>query len=452
MKLKRKIKRTVKKNVRKFKKSVKKTMFDVAKAVPPLRKPVRDLTINRRRRLYNTKTKGLTTDPNLIVFCTFSGKGYSDSPRAIYEYMLSQEKYNNYRFVWVFKKPGHFRWLTEQNRDTTVVKWNSHAFIRAMGSAKYWIFNYRVSDHIWPREDQVYVECWHGTPLKRLGYDLTVTGNVMNTLSEIHEKYDFDTEKFKYIISPSPYCSEKFTSAWNLKAHGKENAVLEQGYPRNDFLLNHQPSDIQRIKEGLHITDEEINGKKIILYAPTWRHNQHESGVGYSYTLGVDFQHLRETLGDEYIILFRAHYLGASKFDFAAFEGFVYNVSNYPDINELYLAADLLITDYSSVFFDFSNLRKPILFYMYDLAAYRDDIRGFYIGLDELPGPIVEKEDDLIRAIPQQINSHEWDDRYDSFLKKFAPFDDGQASRRALEIILGEKPNIRASEQQGEQE
>ncbi len=428
-----------------IKTTAKSLAYTAAKLCPPLRKVIRNGLFAYRRHHYRSHTKGLKVDKKLMVFCTFSGKGYSDSPRAIYEYMLSQEKYSDYRFVWIFREPEKFKWL-EKNRNTTLVKWATVPYEKAMASAGYWIFNYRVSDHIWPKEDQVYVECWHGTPLKRLGYDLTAGGNVMNTTSEIRQKYDLDSAKFRYIISPSPYCSEKFTSAWNLAAQGKESAILEQGYPRNDALINSTDADIQRIKSGLHITPEEIGNRKIILYAPTWRDNQHDSSTGYSYTLGVDFQRLREALGEEYIILFRAHYLVASQFDFAAFQGFVYDVSGYPDINDLYLAADLLITDYSSVFFDYANLRKPMLFYMYDLAAYRDDIRGFYISLDELPGPIVETEDALIRAIPEQMVSRDWDARYEAFLKKFAPFDDGQASRRAIEIILGEKPNVRASE------
>lgn len=428
------------------KKQVKTLMYSTAKACPPLRSVMRNSLFAYRRMHYQSSARGIKTNPKLIAFCVFSGKGYSDSPRAIYEYMLTAEQYQDYRFVWIFKDPDSFRWL-EQNPRTTLVQWATVPYEKAMAEAGYWIFNYRVSDHIWPKADQTYVECWHGTPLKRLGYDLTAGGNVMNTTSEIRQKYDLDSAKFKYIISPSPYCSEKFTSAWNLAAQGKENTILEQGYPRNDALINATPEKVQSVKEQLHITDAELNGKKIILYAPTWRDNQHTSGVGYSYTLGVDFQKLRDALGEDYIILFRAHYLVANGFDFEAYKGFVYNVSTYPDINDLYLVADLLITDYSSVFFDYANLKKPMLFYMYDLAAYRDDIRGFYIGLDELPGPIVEKEEDLIRTIPQQLTTHDWDERYDAFLKKFSPFDDGQASRRAVEIILGEKPNIRASQQ-----
>mgnify|MGYP000910123033 CR=1 FL=1 len=106
--------------------------------------------------------------------------------------------------------------------------------------------------------------------------------------------------------------------------------------------------------------------KKVILYAPTWRENQHLPGEGYQFQLPVDFKRWREVLGDEYVILFRAHYFISNSFDFVAFSGFVYDVSQMDDINPLYLAADVLITDYSSVFFDYANLRRPILFFMYD--------------------------------------------------------------------------------------
>ena len=393
-----------------IKRQLKAAMYSFVKVCPPARKQVRNLLFRYRGHVYERAARGVTTDPHLMVFCVFSGRGYSDSPRALYEYMASREEYADYRYVWVFQEPDRFRWLEERYPNTTVVAWASPAYQKAMAAAKYWVFNYRVSDHIWPRADQVYLECWHGTPLKRLGYDLSTHGNVMNSISEIRQKYDLDAAKFRYILSPSPFATEKFTSAWNLKATGKEDAVLQEGYPRNDFLLNHTQADVDRVKQALHITPEEIGGRKVILYAPTWRDNQHDSSIGYSYQLGVDFDRLRAELGEEYVILFRAHYLVASHFDFAAYEGFVWDVSGYPDINDLYIASDLLITDYSSVFFDYANLRKPILFYMYDLAAYRDEIRGFYLSLEELPGPIVETEDALIAAIPQVLSRPAYDE------------------------------------------
>ena len=261
----------------------------------------------------------------------------------------------------------------------------------------------------------------------------------MNSLKEVREKYDLDAAKFRYILSPSEFTTEKFTSAWNLKQAGKENAILQEGYPRNDYLLNHTPEDVEQVKRALHIRPEDIGGRRIVLYAPTWRDNQHDSADGYSYQLGVDFARLRQALGEECIILFRAHYLVANQFDFAAYEGFVWDVSQYPDINELYVVSDLLITDYSSVFFDYANLKRPILFYMYDLAAYRDDIRGFYLDLSELPGPIVETEEALIQAIPQALEQDAYDEKYQRFHARFNALDDGHASERVVKRLLETK-------------
>ncbi len=417
---------------------LKKGMYDFVKVCPPARKLVRNMLFRYRGWVYRRAVRGVVTDPNLMVFCVFSGRGYSDSPRALYEYMVNREEYQNYRYVWVFQQPQRFRWLEEQFPNTSVVAWAGSAYQKAMAAAKYWIFNYRVSDHIWPRADQVYLECWHGTPLKRLGYDLETNGNVMNSNSEIRQKYDLDAAKFRYILSPSAFATEKFTSAWNLKAIGKESAVIQEGYPRNDFLLNHTEADVERVKKSLQITPEAIGGRKVILYAPTWRDNQHDSSTGYSYQLGVDFDRLRQALGEDVIILFRAHYLVASQFDFAAYAGFVYDVSGWPDINELYIVADLLITDYSSVFFDYANLKKPILFYMYDLAAYRDDIRGFYLSLEELPGPIVETEAELIAAIPEDLARPAYDEKYQRFHQRFNHLDDGNASERVVKRLLEE--------------
>ena len=262
-----------------------------------------------------------------------------------------------------------------------MVKQTARVYEKKLIRAKYWITNYRVPDHVWPQKDQVYVQCWHGTPLKRLGYDLETSENAIDSIADIRKKYAMDAEKFNYILSPSGFASEKFTSAWNLKETKMEDKVMEIGYPRNDFLINHTQEDIRMIKEKLEIPED----KKVILYAPTWRDNQHEAGTGFTYDLNVDFDALRQELGDEYVILFRVHYLVASKFSFDDYEGFIYNVSNYDDINHLYLIADLLITDYSSVFFDYGILKKPMLFYMYDLEDYKDSIRGFYFGIDKLP-------------------------------------------------------------------
>lgn len=407
-------------------------VIEISKKVTIIRKLLRKFNQVRRTGRYNKIRDSIATDEKTILFSTFDGRNYSDSPKAIYLRMLSDPKYKDYKFVWVFCEPEkHIEML--ENPNTYIVKTNTVGFEEMCATAKYWFFNYRVADHIYPKDDQVYVELWHGTPLKRLGYDIKVSDNAMNSKSEIRDKYRVDAEKFKYILAPSQFAADCFESAWNLKEFGKTDTMLLAGYPRNDFLINYTEEQVQKIKENLNLPSD----KKIILYAPTWRDNQHKAGVGYTYKLGVDFDKLREELEKDYIILFRAHYLVASQFDFAKHEGFVYNASTVNDINDLYVISDLLITDYSSVFFDFANLNRPILFYMYDLADYGNEIRGFYIDLKELPGNIVEKQEDLVAEIKAvKYDTEYYKEKYKDFHEKFNPLDDGKAADRVLEAVI----------------
>ncbi len=123
-------------------------------------------------------------------------------------------------------------------------------------------------------------------------------------------------------------------------------------------------------------------------------------------------------------------------FDFKKYEGFVYDVSNVDDINELYIISDILITDYSSVFFDYANLKRPIIYHMYDLEHYRDESNGFYIDLDELPGKITRKDDELIDEIKRCSEDFLYGEKYEMFNKKYNYLDDGQASKRVVGKII----------------
>ena len=416
-------------------KTFKKAVFDLAKKNKAFRiafRSTRDAAYRAKMTLDDPFGK---IDDKLVYFQTFSGRGYSDSPKAVYEYMLQAPEYSDYRFVWSFKEPNKYRDIPElKSERTQLVKFRTRADNKALRKAKYWITNYRMLNHQFPRKAQVYVQCWHGTPLKRLGYDIREGDNVMNSLPEVREKYRTDAEKFSYILSPSPFASEKFASAWNLVETGQTDKILELGYPRNDRLINVADEERQTIRKILGLPED----KRVILYAPTWRDNQHTSGEGYTYKTEVDFDKLQREIGDDCVILFRAHYLVANSFDCARYEGFIKDVSSYSDINDLYIASDLLITDYSSVFFDYANLKKPIIFYMYDLDYYAGELRGFYLGLDELPGPIVKEEDELIKCIKE---TEVWkpDERYEEFHKRFNPLDDGHSSERLLEKVIGSK-------------
>lgn len=413
-------------------KKIKIILMNIAKKNLMFRKLVRKVLYIYRYIRFKIRGIGQKVEDNTILFSTFNGKSYADSPRAIYEYVLGKGEYKNYNFIWAFKNPDSYKFL-ENNKNTKVIKQGTRVYERYMSKAKYWIFNYRAADHQYPKKNQVFLQCWHGTPLKRLGYDLEATDNALNTKNEIRYKYRTDAKKFKYLISPSKFATEKFISAWNLKEIDKDSCVIETGYPRNDFLHNYNKKDIESIKQKLGIKN--IN-KKIILYAPTWRDNQHDSKLGYTYKTEVNFDKLKKELAKDYIILFRAHYLVANEFNFSKYKGFIYDVSKIDDISKLYVISDILITDYSSVFFDYANLKRPIIYYMYDLDAYKDDIRGFYLKLEELPGNIVQTEAELIKEIENVSSNFKYDDKYKEFNRKYNYLDDGNASKRVVERII----------------
>lgn len=257
-------------------KKFKKVIFDIAKKNKAFRiafRSSRDAAYHGKMILDEPFGK---IDDKLVYFITFSGRGYSDSPKAMYEYMLNAPEYKDYKFVWCFQEPEKYKHLA--NDRTAIVKFRTKADNKALRLAKYWISNYRMLNHQYPRKGQVYVQCWHGTPLKRLGYDIEASDNSMNSLKEIKDKYRTDAAKFTYLLSPSPFATEKFATAWNLVETGQADKIIEEGYPRNDRLINFKPEEREEIRKSLGVDD-----KKVILYAPTWRDNQHTSGEGYTY-------------------------------------------------------------------------------------------------------------------------------------------------------------------------
>ena len=419
-----------------------KIKYSLSAKNPLMKKVVAAAADAKNRRRYK-KFSGEPVNKKMVLFMSFMGKKYADSPRVIYEYMLREPRFKDYEFVWTFVQPDNYSFL-EQNPRTRVLRYHSDEHYRVYATAGYWITNSRVPLIIPVRDEQVYLQCWHGTPLKGLGLDVKVSGNnARYTQDEMNSMYTKDADKYTFMVSPSGFCSEKFSSAFGLDRSNREHVILEQGYPRNDELIGRSDEDIDRIKEALGIPAN----KKVVLYAPTWRDNQHAENIGYTYDETVDFHRLRERIGDEYVILFRAHYFISSRFDFSKHEGFVYNVSDMDDINDLYLASDILVTDYSSVFFDYANLKRPMIFYMYDLAEYRDEMRGFYFSFDELPGPIVMSQKEMADAIIEAAEIEEdegvyknippkYRERYEAFNKKYNPLDDGKATERIVNSVI----------------
>ena len=412
--------------------------INVSKKNVALRKIIRSFNSFIRKINYKISSFGVKVDEKTLLFCCFNGKSYSCSPKAIYEYMINTDEFKDYKFIWAFSDEKKYKNL-EKNKNTSVVKIRTKEYKKCLAKAKYWIFNYKIPDFLYPKKNQILVQCWHGTPLKRLGCDLEHFDNVPNTIDGIKKRYKIEASKFTYFISPSKFASEKFISAWNLKEIGKENIIVEEGYPRNDFLFNYNEKDVQKIRKKLGI---ENDNRKIILYAPTYRSDQHQTGLGYVYKEEIDFKKMEEKFGKEYLILFRPHYFIANSFDFDKYKGFVYNVANIDDINELYIISDILITDYSSVFFDYANLKRPMIFFMYDLEHYKNESNGFYIDLNELPGPIVETQEDLEKSIEDVDFNIGSSKKYKEFNEKYNYLDDGNASKRVIEKVVLEMEKV----------
>lgn len=373
-------------------------------------------------------------DDNTILFEAFGGRNYTCSPKAIYEKMLTMPEFKDFQFIWAFITPEKHE--IKEDKRTKVVISKSKEYYKYCSIAKYWIVNSIMPEYIIKKKKQVYVQCWHGTPLKKLRYDIEVTGAVLNTIGEIRKRNDRDAKRFDYFISPSKYCTEKFTSAFNLKALGKENIIIEKGYPRNDFLFHKTEEDIIMMKKKIGIPLD----KKVIFYLPTFRDNQHTSGMGYTYKMELDLDRFREKFEKDYVLLFSPHYYIANRIDLSKYKGFVINVANYDEINELYLVSDIIMTDYSSVFFDFANLKKPMIFYMYDYEVYQGKLRDFYISLDELPGPIAKNQDELEQHLSNMEQEKEkYKEKYKQFNKKYNYLDDGNASERVIKTIFRRK-------------
>ena len=209
-----------------------------------LRKILRYLIYTKKRIVYKMIGFGKKVDDKMIIFESFMGRTYSDNPRALYEEMIRNPKYSDFKFVWCFKDPISKKDIPELSK-ANIIKYASKDYLRYYNIAKYFVSNSRIPEYIKPKKEQVYIQTWHGTPLKKLGYDLTTEGgNALNSLKDMRKKYKADAERYTYLLSPSKFCTEKFTSCFNLKENNPNCEIIEEGYPRNDFLSNYTQKDI----------------------------------------------------------------------------------------------------------------------------------------------------------------------------------------------------------------
>ena len=383
------------------------------------------------RLLYKMLYRFVSVDDKQVIFISFHGRGYSDNPRAIYEAMIQDPRWQGYRFIWFIK---HHKKKGLQIPGAEIKEYFSFSYFYHLSKAKFWVVNCKLPLYICKKPEQVYLQTWHGTPLKRLAHDIDVAEDTTFYRSAVSyeqmcHSYDVDVARYNYMISPNAFCTEVFPHAFGIDPQ----RLVETGYPRNDFIVNATQEQILSIKNRLQLPMD----KKIILYAPTWRDNSYVS-AGYTFELKADFRLWKKILGEDFIVLFKPHYLIINKYqDDPSLKGFLYSIPAAAEINELYVISDILITDYSSVFFDYAILKRPMYFYMYDLENYASDLRGFYLDITkDLPGKIYRSEEKLCQHIHAGVYDRS---KLDDFSKRFNNLDDGHASKRVLDLLAGEQ-------------
>jgi CDP-glycerol glycerophosphotransferase len=351
---------------------------------------------------------------DIVLFDSWHGQ-YSDNPRAISE-ELSRRK-APFQQVWAGTDP-----MPDFPDDVIVVKRDTWAHLGYLNQARYIFTSNGLPSYFRKRRGCTYVQTWHGTPLKRIAFD------VENPTAEgrrYRRMLKQEVESWDFLISQNSFSTNILPQAFRY--HGR---VLETGYPRNDLLSAPAATETRsRTRRKLGIDDDACT----VLYAPTWRD-------GSAFSLELDLTGIANALGGGHVILLRAHQLVASTVDLQG-HNLIHNVSDYPDIRELYLAADVLITDYSSVMFDFAVTRKPMLFFTYDIEHYRDELRGFYFDLEaQAPGPLVRSTAEVIEVLADLKEvSARYADAYDRFVSDFCPLDDGDASARVIDAVFDDR-------------
>ncbi|ROO90047.1 CDP-glycerol glycerophosphotransferase [Actinocorallia herbida] len=377
----------------------------------------------RQEARLKVKEEGLR---DAVLFTCFNGRQYSDSTKAIHQELVRRG--STLKQLWVVGDGQ-----VELPPTAKAVRLNGRDWHEAIHSSRYVVTNHRIGDWFRRHPDQTVLQTWHGTPLKKIGRDV----------KEVHFAYAPGMQKahaatvgevklpeWTHLVSPNPFSTKILSRAFKY-----EGEIIEAGYPRNDVLYSPDADAIAAsVREKLEIPD----GKKVVLYAPTWRDDQFYGQGRYKADWNIDLDLFGEELGDDHVLVARLH---PNVVDGAPDAPFIRDASLYPDIAELYLAADVMVSDYSSVMFDFANLRRPMLFFTYDLAHYRDKLRGFYFDFEsEAPGPLLETTEALVGALKNlDVVAEKYRTPYDAFHTRFCALEDGHAAARVVDRVFGKR-------------
>lgn len=358
---------------------------------------------------------------DLVVFESDRGARYGDSPRAIFEHLQARGStaelvYVSYTPVRLAEGPGR-----KVGRFTLEYFW-------LLGRARYWVTNQNLPELVETPRGTTYVQTWNGTPLKKMQHDVE---RMAGRGDDYHEKAAHLTRQWDVLVSPSPYASACFESAFRF-----EGRMLETGYPRNDALVGADAQERRAlVRRRLGVAEDRL----LVLYAPTFRDDQ-RVGAYWRQDLEIDLDRWREELGATATLAVRFHNLVRERPSLQEHADVALDVSRYPDTQELLLASDVLVTDYSSVMFDYSILARPMVFLASDLDHYQRELRGFYLDLEvEAPGPVVRSGEallEVLRDVPGLRTA--WAERLAQFRATYAPWDDGAAASRVVDHVMSD--------------
>ena len=356
----------------------------------------------------------IRVDDKLILFNSYGGKKYDDSPKAIYEWMLSDYRFNSCKLVWALQEPEK---VSAPGR-AEVIKADSVKYFVTALKARVWITNSSMERGLdFKKNKTICFNTWHGTPIKLMGID--IKNENQSFKSRVLVRADI-------MCAQSQYDIDTFSHAFRIPT----TDFRMTGLARNDVLANYTADDAEAIRQKLGIGKD----KTVLLYAPTFREYTKGSLNAVVLNVRMDLSKWQRLLGEKYVVLFRAHYEVARYMKVGGYPMFI-DVSMYPNLNELMIASDALISDYSSIYFDYSVMHKPMYCFAYDYDAYMAN-RGMYLNLkEELPCTIYGEEEDLIKEL-LRIEDEKVDliQRTIDFQKKYV-IEYGRGAARSCDVI-----------------
>ncbi|MCH5293105.1 MAG: CDP-glycerol glycerophosphotransferase family protein [Treponema sp.] len=320
----------------------------------------------------------IRTDSHLILFNSFGGKNYADSPRTIYEAMVHDKRFMSYKLVWSIQSPD----AVPLPSGTKTVKTDTLLYFKTALASRIWITNSSIERGLnFKKRTTFCLNTWHGTPIKFMGKDIRQDNKSFQSKVGV---------RANTMLAQGQYDVDVFSRAFDLPP----TKINMTGLPRNDILAHFSASDTLEIRKKLGIPEDKI----VLLYAPTFREFSKGKHREVVLKIPMNLQHWQDALGGKYVILFRAHYEVAAYMSLDGYPLFV-DVSSYPNLAELMIASDALISDYSSIYFDYSIMHKPMYCFAYDYDEYAAS-RGMYIDLkSELPCTVHESETELLEDL-----------------------------------------------------